>query len=109
MDNDIQTTQLIYQLDQLLPIPEFGKRNQLLLDDENHKIILFAFAAETGLAEHVAPLPAFIQVLQGEALITVGDVSVSSKPGTFIRMDKGTPHSIQALTPVLMMLILVKG
>lgn len=55
-----------YQIRQLadeLQPPEFGKQTAVLADDANAKIVLFAFAAGSGLSEHVAPLPAIIQII----------------------------------------------
>lgn len=93
--------------DELSP-PETGKESVVVADDENAKIVLFAFAAGDGLAEHVAPLPAIIQIIKGEAELTVGDGDVAGKPGTWIQMEAKTPHSIKATTPVVMLLTLLK-
>ncbi len=41
--------------DELQP-PESGKQSIVLTDDEHAKVILFAFAAGAGLAEHVAAI-----------------------------------------------------
>ncbi len=93
--------------DELQP-PEFGKQTKVLADDAKTKVVLFAFAAGSGLTEHVAPLPAIIQIIEGEATLTVGDQTVAGKPGTWIRMAARTPHSIKAQTPVVMLLTLLK-
>lgn len=102
--DDFQIRQLA---DELSP-PETGKESVVVADDENAKIVLFAFAAGDGLAEHVAPLPAIIQIIKGEAELTVGDEDVAGKPGTWIQMEAKTPHSIKATTPVVMLLTLLK-
>jgi quercetin dioxygenase-like cupin family protein len=69
---------------------------------------LFAFAAGSGLKEHVAPLPAIIQIIKGESTMTVGNESVAGRAGTWIHMQPKTPHSIKAETPVVMLLTLLK-
>ncbi len=102
--NKFQIRQL---LDELQP-PETGKKTIIVSDDNNAKVVLFAFAAGAGLAEHVAPLPAIIQMFLGEAQLTVGEEQVEGKPGTWIQMDAKTPHSILATTPVVMLLTLLK-
>ena len=104
------TTQ-VFQIRQLadeLQPPESGKQSIVLLDDANTKVVLFAFAAGSGLSEHVAPLPAIIQVIKGEAGLTVGEESISGKPGTWIQMAAKTPHSMKAESPVVMLLTLLK-
>jgi quercetin dioxygenase-like cupin family protein len=98
----------IRQLADELPSPDAGKKSIVLADDDHAKMVLFTFAAGAGLAEHVAPLPAVIQVIQGEAKLTVGDQPVAGKPGTWIQMAAKTPHSIMAQTPVVMLLTLWK-
>jgi len=70
--------------------------------------MLFSFAADGGLAEHVAPFDATIQIISGTAMLTVGDESVQGKQGTWIQMVAKTPHSVKAETPVVMLLTLVK-
>lgn len=102
--SEYQIRQLV---DELQP-PESGKQTIVLLDDANSKVVLFAFAAGGGLAEHVAPVPAMIQIIKGEAEITVGKESVVGKPSTWIQMAAKTPHSINAESPVVMVLTLLK-
>lgn len=100
-----------YQIRQLadeLESPESGKQSIVLTDDTNAKVVLFAFAAGDGLKEHVAPLPAIIQIINGKAEVTVGEEAVAGKPGTWIQMAAKTPHSIKAQTPLVMLLTLLK-
>ena len=98
----------IRQLMNELQPPESGKQSIVVLDDAKTKVVLFAFAAGSGLTEHIAPLPAIIQIINGEAALTVGDESVAGKAGTWIHMAAKTPHSIEAESPVVMLLTLLK-
>lgn len=98
----------IRQLTDELQPPESGKQNVVLTDDDNAKVVLFAFPAGDGLKEHVAPLPAIIQIIKGQAELTVGEEAVAGKPGTWIQMAAKTPHSIKAKTPLVMLLTLMK-
>ena len=100
-----------YQIKQLvdeLSIPESGKQSIVLTDNAKTKVILFSIAAGGGLAEHVAPFDATIQIISGTAMLTVDDESVKGKQGTWIQMAAKTPHSIKAETSVVMLLTLVK-
>jgi quercetin dioxygenase-like cupin family protein len=100
-----------YQIRQLadeLQPPETGKQRIVLADDDNAKVVLFAFAAGDGLKEHVAPLPAIIHIIKGESELTVGEETVAGRPGTWIQMAAKTPHSIKARTPFVMLLTLLK-
>jgi len=98
----------IRQLADELQPPETGKQSVVMADDDKVKVILFAFAAGAGLAEHIAPLPAIIQIIQGEAELTVCEQAADGKPGTWIQMEAKTPHSIKATTPLVMVLTLLK-
>ncbi|MEW4454510.1 hypothetical protein AB1L30_17675 [Bremerella sp. JC817] len=98
----------IRQLADELQPPETGKNSIVLSDDDNTKVVLFAFAADDGVAEHVAPMPAIIQIIKGEASLTVGEETIVGKPGTWIQMAANTPHSIKPQTPVVMSLMLLK-
>ncbi len=103
-----QLNYLIKQLSDELATPELGKQSVILIDNSKTKVILFSFAAGAGLAEHVAPFDATIQIISGMAAMTVGDKSVEGKPGTWIQMKAKTPHSIKAESNVVMLLTLVK-
>ena len=103
-----QLNYLIKQLSDELNFPESGKQSVVLLDNSKTKVILFTFAAGAGLAEHIAPFDATIQIISGTGAITVGGESVEGKPGTWIQMATKTPHSIKAETPMVMLLTLVK-
>jgi len=103
-----QSQYLVKQLADELTIPESGKQSVVLNDNSKTKVILFSFAAGGGLAEHVAPFNATIQIISGMATLTVVDEVVDGKPGTWIQMVAKTPHSIQAETSVVMLLTLVK-
>lgn len=98
----------ILQLADELPPPESGRLSKVLVDDDLVKVVLFAFAAGAGLAEHTAPASAIIQILRGEATLTVGEQAVSGKPGTWVQMAAKTPHSIAASTPLVLLLTLLK-
>jgi quercetin dioxygenase-like cupin family protein len=106
--NNPEPNYIVKQLADELILPESGKQSKVLIDTPKTKVILFTFAAGGGLAEHVAPYDATIQILSGAARLTVGEEIVAGKTGTWIQMVAKTPHSIQAETPVMMLLTLVK-
>jgi quercetin dioxygenase-like cupin family protein len=69
---------------------------------------LFGFGQGEELSEHTASMPAVLQILQGEATVTLGDDHYEAKPATWVHMPAGLKHSIQAKTPVVMLLLLLK-
>ena len=72
------------------------------------KAVIFGFAQDEELSEHTASMPAIMHFLQGEAKVTLGDDTLEAKPRTWIHMPTGQRHSIQAKTPVVMLLLLLK-
>lgn len=80
-----------------------------LYSDEQVKVVLFAFDAGQELSEHTASMPAIMHFLQGSAQVTLGDDTHSAQAGTWVHMPAQLPHSIKAATPVIMLLLLMKG
>jgi quercetin dioxygenase-like cupin family protein len=88
--------------------PEKGILSHTLYNDDRLKAVLFGFAQGEELSEHTASMPAVLHFLQGEARLTLGDDTLEAKSGTWVHMPKGMRHSIQAQTPVVMLLLLLK-
>jgi quercetin dioxygenase-like cupin family protein len=53
-------------------------------------------------------MPAISHFLQGEASVCLGNDRQEARPGTWVRMPTGQRHGIQAKTPVVMLLMLLK-
>jgi quercetin dioxygenase-like cupin family protein len=88
--------------------PENGILSRTLYNDDRVKAVIFGFAQGEELSEHTASMPAILQFIQGEATVTLGDDRHEAKVGTWVHMPAGQRHSIQAKTPVVMLLMLVK-
>ena len=88
--------------------PEKGILSRTLFNDEKVKAVIFGFAQGEELSEHTASMPAILHFLQGEAKLTLGDDSLDAKAGTWVHMPTGQRHGIQAKTPVVMLLLLLK-
>lgn len=88
--------------------PANGILSRTLYNDERVKAVLFGFGQGEELSEHTASMPAVLHFLQGEANLTLGDDTLDAKPGTWVHMPTGLRHSIQAKSPVVMLLLLMK-
>ena len=88
--------------------PDKGILSRTLFSDDRLKAVLFGFAQGEELSEHTASMPAVLHFLQGEATLTLGDDKPEAKPGTWVHMPTGLRHSIQAKTPMVMLLLLMK-
>ena len=88
--------------------PEKGILSRTIFNDEKVKAVIFGFGQGEELPEHTASMPAILQFIQGEATVTLGDDKHEAKAGTWVHMPTGQRHSIQAKTPVVMVLLLMK-
>ncbi len=82
--------------------------SKTLHQDERVKVVLFGFAAGQELSEHTASVPAILQFLSGESVVTLGDETIEARTGTFTYMPAHLPHSITAKTETCMLLIMLK-
>jgi quercetin dioxygenase-like cupin family protein len=92
-------------------IPELSPDSiisRTLYDDEQHRAVLFGFAAGQELSEHTASQTALLYFVQGRARLTLGDQERQAEPGTWVRMAPRLPHRILAETQLVMLLILLK-
>jgi quercetin dioxygenase-like cupin family protein len=72
-------------------------------------VTLFAFDAGQGLSEHTAPFDALVQVLEGEAEISISGTPHRVQAGEMILMPAGQPHALRALKRFKMVLTLIRS
>lgn len=72
-------------------------------------ITLFSFDEGQQLSEHTAPFDAVLEVLEGEALITIEGVKHCIKEGETIIMPANVPHAVIAEQKFKMSLVMIKG
>ena len=75
--------------------------------DDELDVTVFGFDIGEGLAEHTAARPAIVQVLSGRLRCTVEGDETEVVPGTWLHMSPGTPHSLVAEEPTVMLLTLL--
>ena len=70
-------------------------------------ITLFSFAAGEGVSTHSAPGDAIVQILEGEAKITIGGNPLIAKTGDIVVMPANIPHAVDAEQDFKMLLTVV--
>jgi quercetin dioxygenase-like cupin family protein len=100
---------LLTELAKQVDIPPNGILSRTLYQDEHVKVVLFGFDAGQDLSEHTASLPALLHFVQGEAELTLGHERHTAAAGTWVYMTPNLPHSVAAMTPVVMLLILLRS
>lgn len=71
------------------------------------KAVLFGFSPGQELSEHTSARPAIVHVLDGRARLTLGADAFEVGPGAWAQMPPNLPHSITAITPVRMLLLML--
>ena len=72
-------------------------------------ITLFAFDKSEGLAEHSSPHEVLVQIIDGEAEITIGGNLNVLQTGQSIILPANIPHSLHAKQKFKMMLTMIKS
>lgn len=90
-------------------VPPEGILSRTVFGDEQVKVVWFGFGAGQELSEHTASSPAILHFLSGEAELQLGGDVHTAQAGTWVRMPAKLPHSVRAKTPVVMVLLLLKG
>lgn len=94
---------------QIPEIPPDSIISRTIHSDDKVKAVLFGFASGQELSEHTASQPALLYFVQGEAALTLGEDELEARPGTWAHMPPKLAHSIHARTPVVMLLLLLRG
>ena len=83
--------------------------SKTLINKETGTLTLFAFEAGQALSEHTAPFDAVVEVIDGQAEITIGGNAVTVKKGQIIVMPADVPHALDAKEKFKMMLTMIRS
>ena len=83
--------------------------SKTLIKKETGNVTLFAFEAGQGLSEHTAPFDALVEIMDGEARITIGGEARTVKAGEMIIMPADVPHALHAEKAFKMLLVMIRG
>ena len=83
--------------------------SRIVLKRDAGSVTLFAFDAGQELSEHTTPYDALLQVVDGEAAITVAGRSYRVATGETILMPARQPHALQAVSRFKMLLTMIRS
>ncbi|HNT96933.1 MAG TPA: cupin domain-containing protein [Elusimicrobiales bacterium] len=83
--------------------------SRTIIDKKTGTVTIFSFDKGQGLSEHTAPFDAMVQILDGEAEITISGKPRRVKAGEFIIMPAHKPHALKAVKRYKMALIMIKA
>lgn len=84
-------------------------QSKTIYRDERVKIVLFALAGGQEMTRHAAAVPAILQILKGDARVTLDDEERELAGGSLACMQANLPHSIYARGDVIMLLTMLTG
>lgn len=96
-------------LEEMVEYSSGGVISKQVLKNQSGNITLFSFDKGQGLTEHTAPFDAIVQVLDGEAQITIGGNPNLVRKGESIIMPANVSHALQAVEQFKMLLTMIKG
>lgn len=86
-----------------------GIVSKRVLEKSTGNVTLFAFDQDQRLSEHSAPYDAMLQVLEGQARITINKEPFDLSAGQTIIMPANIPHAVYATSKFKMLLTMIKG
>jgi len=97
------------KLTDLIDYQEASVVSRTLIDKKAGTVTLFAFDEQQGLSEHTAPYDTLVQIIDGEAEITIQNKTHHLKEGEMIIMPANKPHALKATKRFKMLLTMIKA
>jgi quercetin dioxygenase-like cupin family protein len=97
------------RLADLIDYQEGAVVSRTIIDKEAGTVTLFAFDEGQGLSEHTAPYDALVQVLEGEAKVTISGKPIMVKQGEMTVMPANHPHALSAVARFKMLLTMIRS
>jgi quercetin dioxygenase-like cupin family protein len=82
--------------------------SRIVVKRETGSVTLFAFDAGQELSEHTAPYDALVQIVDGEAAITIAGRPHRLSAGEMILLPAHQPHAVQAVSRFKMLLTMIR-
>ena len=106
-ENDLQSVPL--NVSGLINYQAGSVVSKTILSKKTGNVTLFAFDAGQGLSEHTAPFDAMVNIIDGEAEVTLGGSVQNVKAGEMIILPANIVHALKALKSFKMILTMIKS
>ena len=83
--------------------------SRMIINKKIGSVTLFAFAEGQGLSEHKAPYDALVNIIDGEAEITISGKIIEAKKGDMVIVPADQPHALKAVRKFKMMLVMIRS
>lgn len=98
----------VFQLKDEIDYMDGAITNFDVISTKGMKFMLMAFDEGEGLPTHAAPGNALVMALEGKAILSMDGKESEIEGGSQFVFQKGLTHSVKAITPFKMALLLVK-
>lgn len=110
MDDNKETQKGVsFNLVQHIPYAIGSVVSKTLLKKDTGNLTLFSFAKGQGLSEHTAPFDAVVQIIDGQAEITIGGKTQTVQTGEMLIMPANISHALHAEQPFKMLLTMIRA
>jgi quercetin dioxygenase-like cupin family protein len=99
----------VMTMTELVAYQEGAVISRTLVDKKIGTVTVFAFGEGEGLSEHTVPYDAFIQILDGEAEVTIAGTVHRLTAGQMIIMPADRPHLVKAVKRFKMLLVMIRA
>ncbi len=99
----------VLNLNELVDYQEGAVVSREIIRRDTGTVTIFAFDKGQGLSEHTAPFDAMVQIIDGEAEITISGEKHVLEAGEMIIMPANEPHALYAREPYKMILTMIKS
>jgi quercetin dioxygenase-like cupin family protein len=89
--------------------PQDGTLSRTIHHDDGIKLVLLAFAGGQQLPQHTTAVPVILEILQGDARVTLDGQEKELATGSWVFMEANLPHAIYARTDMVMLLTMLTG
>ena len=100
---------VIFKLAELADYQQGSIVSRALINKSTGTVTHFSFDKDQGLSEHTTPYDALVNIIDGEAEITISGKVYNLKQGEGIIMPANEPHALKATSQFKMLLIMIKG
>ncbi len=83
--------------------------SRTVVEKKTGTVTVFAFDEGQGLSEHTAPFDAMVQVVDGEAEVTIAGKPLQVRAGEMVLMPANQPHALKALKRFKMVLTMIRS
>ena len=83
--------------------------SRVILNSEEGTVTVFAFDSGEGLSEHTAPYDALVQILEGDAQVTISGKTTLLHQGEAIILPAGVSHALSAPARFKMLLTMIRA